>query len=88
MTGSVKSRNEVPFEASLQIAAAPLQSILCTQELRNRPSRPPEYEKENRALAALARTLADSPRTIMWEIARDCGSARTKGPVHEARSLS
>jgi len=24
----------------------------------------------------------------MWEIARDCGSARTKGPVHEARSLS
>ena len=55
------SRN-VPFEPSDQIAAAPLESIVCTQELRNRPSRSPEYEKENRALAVLASALADSPR--------------------------
>jgi transcriptional regulator with GAF, ATPase, and Fis domain len=62
------SRN-VPFEPSDQIAAAPLESIVCTQELRNRPSRPPEYEKENRALAVLASALADSPRTILQTLA-------------------
>jgi signal transduction histidine kinase len=69
VTESVKSRNDIPFEASLQIAAAPLQSILYTQELRNRPSRSPEYEKENRALVALASALADSPRTILQTLA-------------------
>ncbi len=68
MTESGNSRN-VPFESSNQIAAAPLESIVCTQELRNRPSRSPEYEKENRALAALARALADSPRTILQTLA-------------------
>src|SRR5215467_10192809 len=59
----------VPFEPADQIAAAPLESIVCTQELRNRPSRPPEYEKENRALSALASALADSPRTILQTLA-------------------
>src|SRR5262247_2184753 len=60
---------KVPFEPADQIAAAPLESIVCTQELRNRPSRPPEYEKENRALAALASALADSPATILQTLA-------------------
>src|SRR5215813_45463 len=59
----------VPFEPADQIAVAPLESIVCTQELRNRPSRPPEYEKENRALAALASALADSPATILQTLA-------------------
>src|SRR4051794_7899049 len=40
---------------------ASLESILCTEELRRRPSRAPEYEKENRALGELAGALADSP---------------------------
>ena len=31
---------------------ASLESILCTEELRRRPSRPPDYEKENCALVA------------------------------------
>src|SRR4030095_14223972 len=43
----------------------PLESILCTEELDRRPSRPPDYETENRALAALVQALADSPRTIL-----------------------
>ena len=60
---------KIPFEPSDQIAAAPLESIVCTEELRNRPSRPPEYEKENRALAALASALADSPTTILQTLA-------------------
>jgi transcriptional regulator with GAF, ATPase, and Fis domain len=68
MIASGNSRND-PFESSNQIAAAPLESIVCTQALRNRPSRSPEYEKETRALAALARALADSPRTILQTLA-------------------
>jgi PAS domain S-box-containing protein len=49
--------------------AVPLESILCTEELNRRPSRPPDYEKENRALVALAHALADSPRTILQTLA-------------------
>lgn len=47
----------------------PLESILCTEELNRRPSRPPDYETENRALTALTQTLADSPRTILQALA-------------------
>jgi PAS domain S-box-containing protein len=46
-----------------------LESILCTEELLNRPWRPPDYEKENSALAALVRALTDSPRTILQTVA-------------------
>ena len=48
---------------------ASLESILCTEELRRRPSRAPEYEKENRALCELAGALADSPSTIFQTLA-------------------
>ena len=47
----------------------PLESILCTEELDRRPSRPLDYETENRALAALVQALADSPRTILQTLA-------------------
>lgn len=49
-------------KASILISAdaVPLESILRTEELRIRPSRPPQYEEENRALVALASALADS----------------------------
>jgi PAS domain S-box-containing protein len=46
-----------------------LESILCTEELHRRPSRPPDHEKENRALVALAQALADSPGTILQTLA-------------------
>jgi hypothetical protein len=36
---------------------ASLQSILCTEELQRRPSRLPDYRKENRALVAQAGAL-------------------------------
>src|SRR6266850_1809217 len=48
---------------------APLESVLCTAELNRRPLRPPDYETENRALAALSQALADSPRTILQTLA-------------------
>ena len=47
----------------------PLESVLCTEELNRRPSRPPDYKKESHALTALAQALADSPRTILQQLA-------------------
>jgi PAS domain S-box-containing protein len=69
MTGSDKSRNTFPLEASIPTATAPLESILCTEELHRRPSGPPNYEKENRALVKLVSALADSPSTIFQTLA-------------------
>ncbi len=59
--------NDVHLEAS--IPGAPLEAILCTDELRKRPWRQPDYKKENRALVTLASALADSPRTILQTLA-------------------
>ncbi len=47
----------------------PLESVLCTEELTRRPPRAPDHAKENRALLALARALADSPQTILQTLA-------------------
>src|SRR5215510_13399073 len=47
----------------------PLESILCTEELIGRPTRPRDYETENRALVSLAQALAESPRTILQTLA-------------------
>ncbi len=67
MTEPAHSQNIVSLEAA--IPAAPLESILCTDELLNRPRRPPDHERENLALAALVSALADSPRTILQTLA-------------------
>jgi len=69
MTESFKSTRATPFENSVPEAAASLESILCTEELERRPSRLPDYEKENRALVALVSALADSPTTIFQSLA-------------------
>jgi hypothetical protein len=58
-----------PFRFSLPTGAASLESILCTEELRRRPSRPPDYEKENHALGSLRSALANSPQTILQTLA-------------------
>jgi hypothetical protein len=52
------------LEDSIPEAGASLESILCIEELQRRPSRPPDYENERRALVALMSALADSPSTI------------------------
>src|SRR5215470_11068444 len=67
MSESAKPTNEAPLERS--VPGAPLESILCTEELHRRPSRPPDYEKENSALVALVGALAESPRTILQTLA-------------------
>jgi len=66
---SAETRSDVPFESSAPVGAAPLESILCTEELHRRPSRPPDYEKENRALVMLVSALADSPSNILQTLA-------------------
>ena len=66
MVNSAKS-HDVLLDSSVPTAA--LESILCTEELQRRPSRPPDYEKENKALVNLVSALADSPTTIFRTLA-------------------
>jgi signal transduction histidine kinase len=47
----------------------PIESVLCTEELERRPSRPPHFETENGALLLLVQALADSPRNILQTLA-------------------
>lgn len=67
MTAPPSLKNLIPLETS--VPAASLESILCTEELLNRPSRPPDHEKENSALLALVSGLADTPQTILQTLA-------------------
>jgi len=69
MSSGSTSRAHIPLENSITEAGASLESILCTPELQRRPSRPPDYEKERRALVALMSALADSPTTIFETLA-------------------
>ncbi len=71
MTDSSKRQNDFSLEDS--IPAAPLESILCTEELRRRPSHPPDYEKENRALVALASAMVYLPREVLDCMAQHLG---------------
>ena len=70
MTESAESRIDFPFETSIPDSAVSLESILCTEELRRRPLRSPDYEKENRALVTLANTLVDSESNIFQTLAK------------------
>ena len=69
MIESAEATSDVPLESSIPVGAAPLESILCTEELHDRPPRAPDYEKENRALIKLVSALADSPSTILQTLA-------------------
>src|SRR5216684_2972755 len=69
MSSASTSRANIPLEDSIPVAGASLESILCTEELQRRPSRPSDYEKENCALVALMSALADSPSTIIQTLA-------------------
>ena len=67
MSASPRSKSHVPLEDSIPLA--PLESILYTEELDRRPSRVPDYEKENRAFLVLVSALADSPRPVLQTLA-------------------
>jgi PAS domain S-box-containing protein len=66
---SSKPENEFDIEASIPQGAAPLESILCTEELHRRPPRPPDYETENRALVALASAMVGPNSNILQTFA-------------------
>jgi PAS domain S-box-containing protein len=66
---SAASPSKYPLATSIPDGTASLESILYTEELQSRPSRPPNYEKENHALRALVSALADSPSTIFQTLA-------------------
>ena len=70
MSSASTSPANIPLEDSIPEAGASLESILCTEELQRRPSRPPDYEKENCALVALVSALADSPSTVLQTLAK------------------
>ena len=69
MTEYPGARSGAPIESPIPVGAVPLKSILYTEELHRRPSRPANYEEENRALVKLASALADSPSTIFQTLA-------------------
>jgi PAS domain S-box-containing protein len=66
---SAKLKNDFPVEASIPDCTVSLESILCTEELRRRQWRPPDYKKENRALVALLSALLDSQSNILQTLA-------------------
>jgi signal transduction histidine kinase len=45
--------------------AVPLEAVICTDELRRRASRPPDFEAENRAILSLARQLTHTPDAVL-----------------------
>ena len=65
MTKPAEWKDVFPVGASIPDGIASLDSVLCTDELRRRAWRPPDYEKENRALVALASALADPQSNIL-----------------------
>jgi two-component sensor histidine kinase len=72
--GTPMARDSTPADDVLPASLpgdnlVPLEAILCTDELKRRPFRPPDYETENRALAALVQVLADAPQTILQTLA-------------------
>jgi PAS domain S-box-containing protein len=69
MSESSAAKREISLETSIPQAGASLEAIICTEELQRRVSRPPDYEKENRALVALMGALADSPSSIFQALA-------------------
>jgi PAS domain S-box-containing protein len=63
------SRAKACDEAVADRGTAPLEAILCTDELWRRPRRPPDFETENQALRKLVEALGQSPRTILQTLA-------------------
>lgn len=57
------------LEQQTRLKAQRLCSMLSVAELDRRPSRPPDYEAENRALVALATSMALSPEGILQKFA-------------------
>jgi signal transduction histidine kinase/GAF domain-containing protein len=77
----MNATNNAPAIISSRCESAPLESVLCSEQLTRRLHRRPNYATENRVLSTLAQALADSPHTILQTMAEQmlevfrCGSA-------------
>ncbi len=69
MTAFAETANDVWLTASFPRDDVPLEAIVRTDELSDRPSRPPDHAGENKALLALSTALADFPATILQTLA-------------------
>jgi len=65
MTPPVEMTGGVSVATGSARGRVPLETIVRTDELSRRPSRPPDHAGENKALLALSTALADSPLTIL-----------------------
>ena len=48
--------------------AVSLESVLCTEQLEQRPSRAPDYQAENQALLALVQELRNTPLNVLQRL--------------------
>jgi len=69
MIGPSGRVSDTPVLTSSDEPAAPLESIIRTDELDGRPSRPQDHASENRALAELMSALSNAPATILQTLA-------------------
>ena len=69
MSQSGSLQRDFSLNVSIPESEVLFKSILCTEELQRRPSRPADYERENRALVKLVSVLADSPSTMFHTFA-------------------
>jgi len=69
MNASTEMAGDVSSATSFPRSDVPLEQIVRTDELAHRPSRPPDYASENKALVSLSTALADSPLTILQMLA-------------------
>jgi len=83
MSESAKAQYAFRPETSIPEGAVPLELILCTEELHRRPSRPPDYEKEKRALVKLVSALSCLTRPD--HCARTRSQATQVGPPGRSR---
>jgi PAS domain S-box-containing protein len=80
MAEAVKSECVAPEDSTLE-SGVPLETVLCTDQLRHRPWRPPDYKNENRALLRLAEHLTQLKPNILQKLAEtildvtECDSA-------------
>ena len=58
---------------------APLEAVLCTDELARRPSRSPDYQAESRTFVSLVAALADSPAEALQLVAQKVLEGLTAG---------
>ena len=56
-------------EYSESIPGAPLEAVLCVDELQRRPSRPPDEESLNGAVKIILNGLASSPHAVLQSLA-------------------